>query len=437
MNKNALVEAAAEVLKQNDRGQWTVPSGKLYPHQWLWDSCFIAIGLRHIDPYRAKTELESLLRGQWRDGMMPHIIFSAEHTTFDSLLWDKAHSKHAPGKEATSGITQPPMLAEAVWLVGQKLDPKERKTWFAKMLPHIISYHEWIYKERDPYGTGLATLFHPYESGLDNSPPWMALLRQHGFPWWLKLLDWLHLTSLINLGRRDLKFSPLKERMADNEALALISGVHHLKSKNYDSRKIFKDPFLLVQDVIYNSILVRANEHLIKISKTAEIGLDGNLVFKFSLTKQAIEKLWNDNSQAFNHRNCLNGLLVDVPSIATLLPLFSGAISKDKATKLVEKLKNDDEFFSPYPLPTVPQNSKYFSHFRYWQGPTWISMNWFVYQGLLSYGYKNEAEKLKNKTLELVALSGFSEYFNPITGKGLGADNFSWTAALTIDLAKD
>ena len=52
---------AARVLEGNWTGTSTVPSHGLYPHQWSWDSAFIAIGLRHLSPLRAQTELETLL----------------------------------------------------------------------------------------------------------------------------------------------------------------------------------------------------------------------------------------------------------------------------------------------------------------------------------------------------------------------------------------
>src|SRR6478752_7240925 len=60
---------AHAVLEANRRGRWTCPSSTLYPHQWLWDSCFIAIGLVRTDPTRAAGELRSLFRGQWANGM--------------------------------------------------------------------------------------------------------------------------------------------------------------------------------------------------------------------------------------------------------------------------------------------------------------------------------------------------------------------------------
>src|SRR3954452_19121239 len=111
---NKLLEAAADVLKTNDRDGWTVPAGDLYPHQWLWDSCFVAIGLRHIDVKRAKAELTSLLRRQWSNGMFRNIIFSSNAEIRESHLWRSYLIPYSPEKVATSGVTHPPLLAEAV-----------------------------------------------------------------------------------------------------------------------------------------------------------------------------------------------------------------------------------------------------------------------------------------------------------------------------------
>ncbi|NBW29331.1 glycoside hydrolase, partial [bacterium] len=71
---------------------------------------------------------------------------------------------------------------------------------------------------------------------------------------------------------------------------------------------------------------------------------------------------------------------------------------------------------------------------RYWQGPTWINTNWLIIEGLKNYGFDKEANELKEKTLKLVNKSGIYEYFDPLNGTPLGSNNFSWTAALAIDL---
>ncbi|HPR09518.1 MAG TPA: glycoside hydrolase, partial [Candidatus Saccharibacteria bacterium] len=72
-----LAAEAKAILGENDRGEYTVPAENLYPHQWLWDSCFIAIGLRHMNTDRAQTELRSLIKGQWSNGMLPNMVFSS------------------------------------------------------------------------------------------------------------------------------------------------------------------------------------------------------------------------------------------------------------------------------------------------------------------------------------------------------------------------
>ena len=39
---------AVEIITRNDRGGYTVPTSKLYPHQWNWDSAFTALGISTI-----------------------------------------------------------------------------------------------------------------------------------------------------------------------------------------------------------------------------------------------------------------------------------------------------------------------------------------------------------------------------------------------------
>jgi hypothetical protein len=70
-----LRDQAAAVLRGNDQGRWTKAAPRLYPHQWSWDSAFIAIGWAHVDLRRALTELKQLFAAQWATGMVPHIVF--------------------------------------------------------------------------------------------------------------------------------------------------------------------------------------------------------------------------------------------------------------------------------------------------------------------------------------------------------------------------
>src|SRR3954466_15621143 len=71
-----LKAAAANVLRANDSGRYTLPSRATYPHQWNWDSALIALGWAELDPARAWTELETLMGAREEaTGLVPHIAF--------------------------------------------------------------------------------------------------------------------------------------------------------------------------------------------------------------------------------------------------------------------------------------------------------------------------------------------------------------------------
>src|SRR5665213_1248616 len=429
-NKELLSEMQ-DVLAANDRGGWTVPAGDLYPHQWLWDSCFIAIGLRHTDIERAKIELTSLLHGQWSNGMMPNIIITPGRSyRRETELWRSYLSPYSPNDVATSGITQPPMLAEAVYLVGKKLNQTERRSWYRQTYQPLLRYHEWLYTERDPHNEGLIINIHPWEMGLDNSPPWISELRKHSMPWWVSAFEALHLDSLVNLVRRDTRHVPPGQRMSNIEALIYWSTLRRLRRKAYNSEAILSRSSFAVEDVTFNSILVRANECLEEIAKEIKAEIPQELQARFSSSRQALEQLWDEQTGQYYSRSFVGHKLIEEATIATLIPLYLGEIVKERAQRLVDIMTKKRRFSTNWPLPSVPVNSPFFDPYKYWHGPTWINTNWLVIEGLKRNGFNELAQILTDRTLELVSKSGPSEYFNPLDGTPAGADNFSWTAAL-------
>lgn len=432
-----LLDAAKEVLSLNDRGNHTIPAEGLYPHQWLWDSCFIAIGLRHIDIDRAKAELLSLLRGQWHNGMLPHMVLSNDKRYIrDSNMWRSNTNPYSPDDIATSGITQPPMFAEAVILIGQRLKKTERRTWYKQVFSELSRYHQWLYDDRDPHNEGLILLVHPWECGLDNTPPWMQELHEHQMPTWVQVVEKLHLDWLIKLFRRDTKFVPAEQRENTIDGLALYSVQRRLRRKGYDTDKILNHSLFSIEDLTYNSIFVRANQHLRDIAAFLKEDLPEDLLERMHKTEVALDQLWDPYTGQYYSRNFVTHNLLKEPSIATLMPLYAGCISKERADQLVRLLENQHVFGAHYPVPSVPLNSPAFKEHAYWQGPTWVNTNWLIIDGLERMGYHDHAVALRESTLDMVEKSGFAEYFNPVDGSPAGAHNFSWTAALTIDLLK-
>ena len=430
-----IAEECKKVLEANQHGDFTIPAEGLYPHQWLWDSCFITIGLAEYDIERAQQELRSLLRGQWSNGMLPHMIFSDkdEHKR-DRNIWQSWRNPYSPDKLATSGLTQPPMLAEAVVRIGEKLKKIERRSWYQDMFPALVRYHSWLYTERDPHQEGLVMLIHPWESGLDNSPPWIDQLHMHARPWWVSMVDKLHLDKVFLLFRRDTKHVPPGQRLDAIDSLLYFAILQRLKRKNWDNEAILTRSHFTMQDLAFNSILIRANTHLKDIAKTIGHSLPEELEESIDKSEDALEKLWDGFYKQYYSRVFVTHKLVKEPSIAALLPLYSGAITKERADELVKLLKSPNQFGTTYPMPSVPVSSSWYKELGYWQGPTWINTNWLVADGLDRYGYKEEAATIRKQSLKAVEAHGPYEYFSAKSGDPAGAKNFSWTAALIVHM---
>ena len=76
-----LLEKAKKVLDRNHEIYFTKPSNSLYPNQYSWDSCFIAIGYSNYDQERAEQEMITLFQGQWKNGMLPHVVYNKARKT--------------------------------------------------------------------------------------------------------------------------------------------------------------------------------------------------------------------------------------------------------------------------------------------------------------------------------------------------------------------
>ena len=176
-----LIESARRVLDNNWNGKFTIPSATLYPHQWSWDSCFIAIGNSYFNSDRAMKELENLFDAQWKNGMIPHIVFNEKEKTYfpTADFYEITRSPNAPKHIGTSGMTQPPMHAIACFYIYYNSNDKSQsKEFLTKVYPNLLRSHRYLMTERDPEKSGLVTIFHPWESGRDDSPAWDdALLR--------------------------------------------------------------------------------------------------------------------------------------------------------------------------------------------------------------------------------------------------------------------
>ncbi len=428
-----LINKARHILELNWKDGFTIPTQKLYPFQWNWDSGFTSIGHSYFNLDYAMRELDSLFSGQWKNGMLPHIIFHSEKETtyFPNYdFWNANVNSGAPQKPKTSGITQPAVHGFVLENLLQKFPNNENLITFAKSIfPKIVNSHRFLYTYRDPEREGLMFIFHPWESGRDNSPIWDESLDRI-------VID---KNQLPNYERRDIKIAPTEERPTSYQYDRYVYLLELGKKYKYDEAGIFEESPFLIQDTLMNAVLIKSNQSLINIGQS--LGLDvGELQeWQQQSTKCFKEKLWNETLQTFTVFDLRSKQAVPFKEIGAFVALFAEIPDSTQAKILNDYLWTLHQR-GFYICPSFDIDHPLFDSKRYWRGPIWSQMNWMIYHGLNNYGFKNTAQIVKSDLIELVSQMGFYEYFESQKSvaqnltKGYGGGSFSWTAACTLDL---
>ena len=427
---------AQEILIGNWMDGFTIPTKKLYPFQWNWDSGFTSLGISHFNLDYSIQELQSLFSGQWENGMVPHIIFHSENekTYFPNYdFWNANVNNGAPISPKTSGITQPPVHGFILEGLLNRFPDDERLIAFAKdFFPKILKSHRFFYSYRDPEREGLAFIFHPWESGRDNSPLWD------------KSMDRIEVdkSKLPNYKRRDTSIAPSDERPTTYQYDRYVYLLELGKKHKYDEKGIFEESPFLVQDTLINTALIKSNQSLINIGK--RFGFDVAELEEWQ--QQAIsafrEKLWSDVHSTFVVYDIRGDEIVPHKEIGGVSSLYANIPTVNQA-ELINKYLMSLHARNYYLCPSFDVDSPLFDSKRYWRGPIWPQMNWMIYNGLQQYGYKETAEIVKNDLITLVDKLGFYEYFESqknVASKltnGYGGGQFSWTAACVLDLIEN
>jgi glycogen debranching enzyme len=152
-----------------------------------------------------------------------------------------------------------------------------------------------------------------------------------------------------------------------------------------------------------------------------------------------VRKCWDEEAAAFWDLSGSREERVRVRTFTILFPLILPDLDPRIARRLVEThLLNEQEFWLPYPVPTVAASEPSFDPGwrteTTWRGPTWLSVNWYLYWGLRQHGFGEVAAELRRRTIAMVARGGVREFYNPLTAEGQGALDFGWTC-LALDLA--
>jgi glucosylglycerate hydrolase len=434
-----IIARAAEVLRENDMGGWTRASPTLYPHQWSWDSAFIAIGLAHLDTERAAGELRTLLAYQWKNGKIPHIVFNPDAPP-ESYFPGPEHWASAadspdapPGPSLTSGLCQPPVHAVAarhILLVAEARGEgvTEAEKFLFEAYPKLFAWHRYLATFRDPEDSGLVTIYHPWESGTDNSPRWTSALER------------VEVGEIPDYERLDLDHVPdPAERPTGDEYDRFIWLVEVIKQARCDDAVLQRISPFLAKDVLASAILVKANEALLDVAEVVSAPEEDRAMIRAWIERgrEGLDERWDPELGLCLDFDLRAGEPLKASTIAGFAPLIAGTGNAERLESLLSVLESraftcNPELYKPLPPSTSPDDVG-FSPRSYWRGPVWPVMNWLLWWSLKGLGERKRAERLKDCALAQLSDGLFGEYYEPFTGEALGSEDQSWTAAVALD----
>jgi len=425
----SLKDQARGILAANDRGGYTVPTSRLYPFQWNWDSAFVAMGFSTYDVDRAYRELERLVEGQWPDGMIPHIVFHAPSDDYfpGPDVWGTS-GRSRPGGPATSGITQPPVFATALAIVDQKAreqalpNAPERS---AALYQAALRWHRWWIEARDPDRTGLVALLHNWESGSDNSIAWDKALAR------------VPTTTTTVVRRKDTGHVDASMRPRDLDYARYIHLVDCYRAAGWNAQAMWKAAPFKIADVQTTAILARATVDLISLSHRYGTSADTTELQAMSAHLTAgLMKQWSQDLGRFLCVDLVAGTAITEPSQAGFMPLAALKLPTPMRERIVAEIHRWLDGQKLICIPSAPHFAEGFDARRYWRGPIWAIINWYVVEGLRHNGVPDLARDIETGMARAIEIAGFDEYFDPMTGAGCGGSAFSWTAAAYLLMAR-
>jgi len=125
-------------------------------------------------------------------------------------------------------------------------------------------------------------------------------------------------------------------------------------------------------------------------------------------------------------------------SLQAVMPIVLGDIlDKDKFDRLVEILTKD--FLTENGPATEAPSSPLYESDGYWRGPIWAPSTYLIVDGLKRGGREDLAKRIAKSFCDMVQYKAKGNYenFDALTGKGLRAPGYTWTASVWMLLVRE
>ncbi|MFN8071429.1 MAG: glycogen debranching protein [Mycobacterium sp.] len=432
-----LAARAAYLLRGNDLGVMTSAAPKLYPHMWSWDAAFVAVGLAALSVERAVVELDTLLSAQWTNGMIPHIVFAPGVDGYfpGPERWACSElAAAAPADRQTSGITQPPVHAIAVQRILDRARMSGRSTravaeaFLDRRWNAMVRWHRWLAEARDPDQHGRVTLYHGWESGMDNSPRWDAAYAN------------VIAGAVPPYERADTNIiTDPSQRPSDGEYDRYLWLLEEMKSVRYDDARLPGVMSFAVEDVFVSAIFSVACEVLANIGEEYKRpNADVRDLYEWAdRFRTGVAATTDERTGAAKDYDLRAQSWIKTETVAQFAPLLCGGLPHDQERALLKLLEGPR--FCGHPdlrfalIPSTSPVSKDFRPREYWRGPVWPVLTWLFSWAFARRGWSERSLMLRREGLRQASDGAFAEYYEPFSGEPLGSMQQSWTAAAVLD----
>ena len=355
--------------------QFCPPNARVYPHQWLWDSCFHAIAWAALGDARGLRELTSCFRAQLPTGFVPHMRYLEPNRRRGPL-------------DDRSSYTQPPIYAHAARVLSRAGMPADEE-----LLAAIARALDWLWAHRMGEH-GLLFIVHPWESGADDSPRWDS---------WVPLRRYNH--------RAFSKYdAELVEQTEFDDTGAAVW-----------SRAFVASP------AAFNAFAAHAAHELAALTGDAGWEARGR-----DLAAAMDEHLWDDVEGLWQDLPVVGG--GSSARAPTLDGVFGALCTPDpaRANRALDQLLDPTRFGSSYGLRYLPRDHPAYDANDYWRGPAWPQLNYMAHVAASRWDRADVAGEISAMSRQGAARSRFSEYWNAETGAGRGARPQGWAALAAV-----
>lgn len=354
---------------------WIAPGGPHYKGQWIWDTMFV-VDLLSILPDKKKLI---------RDVFQNYLDFQDR--------WNKDAPEYARDMITVAIKTEPqevrqfsqiPILAWGVERVYRRNGDMELLT---QCLHRLERFHDWYWRERDLHDNGLITL------GAYTGK------RQHA--------KWETFDYECNMDGMKMTVHPTRKGPDEGPWYADIC-------------------------VPGNGAYLIMGER--SLASLAEIAGDKEMAARRSLrvekgVKGMRDHMWDEKAGTFLSvkRDTLEK--IPVATIGSWIPLAAGVPTQAMADRMAAVLASP-AWMTPLPVPTVDSTDERYKSGAFWRGDVWPPTNYQIASGLASYGHKDLAADIADKTIANAIKNGISENYDSISGKALGVPDYCMSCTL-------